>query len=132
MQLAGEYASANHYVIHERLSQAIGLTPIAVVENHHNFAWRERIQDLRTGQETEVIVHRKGAMPAHQGILGVIPGSMGDPGFVVRGRGEAMALNSAAHGAGRTMSRKAAIKKLSSQERDRYLEERGQTSERRA
>ena len=125
MQLAGKYASANHYVIHERISQAIGLAPIAVVENHHNFAWHERLQDPETGEQTEVIVHRKGATPAHQGILGVIPGSMGDPGFVMRGRGEAMALNSAAHGAGRAMSRKAAMKKLSRQERDRYLKERG-------
>jgi tRNA-splicing ligase RtcB len=125
MQLAGKYASANHYVIHERLSKAIGLTPIAVVENHHNFAWRERVQDPATSEETDVIIHRKGATPAHRGVLGVIPGSMGDPGFVMRGCGEAASLNSAAHGAGRALSRKAAMKKVSRDERDRYLKERG-------
>lgn len=127
MELAGRYASANHYVIHQRLSEAMGLTPIVVVENHHNFAWRERLPDPVTGREQEVIVHRKGATPAHRGVLGVIPGSMGDPGFVMRGQGDVASLYSAAHGAGRALSRKAAMKKISKAERDRYLEERGIT-----
>jgi tRNA-splicing ligase RtcB len=56
----------------------------------------------------EVIVHRKGATPAGRGVLGVIPGSMATPGFVVRGKGEPVSLHSASHGAGRTMSRTAA------------------------
>jgi len=60
----------------------------------------------------EVIVHRKGATPAGVGVLGVIPGSMATPGFVVRGRGNAPSLNSASHGAGRTMSRTAAKEKF--------------------
>ena len=51
------------------------------------------------------IVHRKGATPAGVGVLGIIPGSMGTPGYVVRGKGVAASLNSAAHGAGRRMSR---------------------------
>ncbi len=55
-----------------------------------------------------MIVHRKGATPAGQGVLGVIPGSMGDPAFVVRGRGNAESLASASHGAGRRMCRKKA------------------------
>ncbi len=73
------------------------------IENHHNFAWRER--HVIGGVEREVIVHRKGATPAGRGVLGIIPGSMAAPGFVVRGRGEAQSLHSAAHGAGRVMSR---------------------------
>jgi tRNA-splicing ligase RtcB len=125
MELAGKYASANHYVIHERVSRAMGLTPITVVENHHNFAWREIWRDPATGTERTVIIHRKGATPAHRDVLGVIPGSMGDPGFVMRGRGEVTSLNSAAHGAGRALSRKAAMKEVSRDERDRYLKERG-------
>jgi tRNA-splicing ligase RtcB len=79
---------------------------IAGVENHHNFAWKE-IHDGRA-----VIVHRKGATPAGKGVLGVIPGSMATPGFVVRGRGESASLNSASHGAGRAMSRTAAKEKF--------------------
>ena len=39
------------------------------------------------GEEREVIVHRKGATPAGAGVLGIIPGSMASPGFVVRGKG---------------------------------------------
>ena len=122
MELAGRFASANHYIIHKRVAAAIGLKEVAVVENHHNFAWRERLPDGR-----EVIVHRKGATPAGKGVLGVIPGSMGDAGYVVRGRGVAESLESASHGAGRQMSRKAALNSISKRERDEYLKERGVT-----
>ena len=53
----------------------------------------------------ECIVHRKGATPAHEGQLGIIPGSMTAPGFVVMGKGNRESLNSASHGAGRLFSR---------------------------
>lgn len=100
MNLAGDYASACHHQIHFRLSKALGINSIARVENHHNFAWKEQLQNGK-----EVIVHRKGATPAGKNLLGIIPGSMTAPGFIVKGRGEASALNSASHGAGRAMSR---------------------------
>ena len=58
------------------------------------------------------MVHRKGATPAGQGVLGIIPGSMSTPGFVVRGKGNAQSINSASHGAGRLMSRSAAFKTI--------------------
>jgi tRNA-splicing ligase RtcB len=74
-----------------------------------------------------VIVHRKGATPAGKGILGVIPGSMGDPGYLVRGRGLSAALDSASHGAGRLMSRRAALESISKSSRDDYLRARGIT-----
>jgi tRNA-splicing ligase RtcB len=122
MELAGRFASANHWVIHHRVADAAGLKEAASVENHHNFAWRERLPDGRSA-----IVHRKGATPAGPGVLGVIPGSMGDAGFVVRGRGLPESLNSAAHGAGRQMSRKQAINTIAKRDRDAYLRERGVT-----
>jgi tRNA-splicing ligase RtcB len=122
MELAGRFASANHYVIHKRVAAAVGLKEIAVVENHHNFAWVESLPDGR-----QVIVHRKGATPAGAGVLGVIPGSMGDAGYVVRGRGMRESLESASHGAGRQMSRKAALNSISRRERDEYLNGRGVT-----
>lgn len=123
MELAGRFASANHEVIHRRVSADVGLKPAVVIENHHNFAWRELVPapagfDI---PEREVIVHRKGATPAGQGVLGIIPGSMGDEGYVVRGRGEAKSLNSASHGAGRAMSRKQATHSITKTERDKYL-----------
>jgi tRNA-splicing ligase RtcB len=122
MELAGRFASANHYIIHHRVAKAVGLKEAAVVENHHNFAWKEKLPDGRT-----VIVHRKGATPASVGVLGVIPGSMGDAGYVVRGRGLSESLESASHGAGRLMSRKAALNSISRSARDEYLKERGVT-----
>src|SRR5215216_1961422 len=122
MELAGKFASANHYVIHHRVAKAVGLKEAAVVENHHNFAWAEKLPDGR-----DVIVHRKGATPAGVGVLGVIPGSMGDAGYVVRGRGVSDSLESASHGAGRLMSRKAALNSISRPARDEYLREHGVT-----
>ena len=102
MRLMGEYASGCHAVIHQRVAGHLKATVIAGVENHHNFAWTEQ----RAGRE--VVVHRKGATPAGRGVLGVIPGSMTAPGFVVRGRGDESSIHSASHGAGRRMSRTAA------------------------
>jgi tRNA-splicing ligase RtcB len=122
MELAGRFASANHFIIHQRVAEAVGLADAVVIENHHNFAWRQAMPDGRT-----VIVHRKGATPAGKGMLGVIPGSMGDAGYVVRGRGVSASLDSASHGAGRAMSRKAALNSISKRLRDDYLKERGVT-----
>lgn len=119
MNLMGEYASANHAVIHKLVTKHLGAEVIAGVENHHNFAWKER-----HGGE-EVYVHRKGATPAGRGVLGVIPGSMGDPGFVVRGLGNRESLNSAAHGAGRCMSRTAAKSTFNFRAIQKDLEKKG-------
>ncbi|RMG78180.1 MAG: RtcB family protein, partial [Chloroflexi bacterium] len=127
MELAGRFAAANHEVIHKRVAKAVGLKPVATVENHHNFAWKVRLPAPAgfSEHEREVIVHRKGATPAEKGQLGVIPGSMADPGFVVRGKGVVDAIYSAAHGAGRQMSRKQATNTITKTERDRLLQERG-------
>lgn len=106
MNLAGDYASACHHVIHEKIAKQLGRSPIKMVENHHNFAWKEMYEGK------EVIVHRKGATPAGKDVLGIIPGSMTAPGFIVKGRGEIASINSASHGAGRKMSRTAALKSI--------------------
>jgi len=103
MNLAGDYASACHHVIHAKIAKQLGRQPLKMVENHHNFAWREMYEGR------EVIVHRKGATPAGKDVLGIIPGSMTAPGFIVKGKGELAAINSASHGAGRKMSRTAAL-----------------------
>ncbi len=106
MELMGRYASANHEIIHDAVLEFLNESAIIVIENHHNFAWKEKI-----GMQ-EVIVHRKGATPAGKGVLGIIPGSMAAPGFIVRGLGNEVSLQSAAHGAGRRMSRNAALKQF--------------------
>ncbi|MBN1852667.1 MAG: RtcB family protein [Pirellulales bacterium] len=119
MSLMGEYSAANHEIIHRSVVKLLGAHIMAGVENHHNFAWKEH----HGGRD--VIVHRKGATPAGAGVLGVIPGSMADPAYVVRGRGNPASLNSAAHGAGRLMSRKKAKEKYRFRSIQRTLADRG-------
>ncbi len=121
MNLAGDYASACHEIIHNKMQQALGAMVLAKVENHHNFAWKE----VWNGEE--VIVHRKGATPAGKGVMGIIPGSMTAPGFLVRGKGEENAINSASHGAGRQMSRTKAIKTITKNEMQGILKQHGVT-----
>jgi len=58
-------------------------------------------------------------------VIGIIPGSQGHDSFIVRGKGNALSLNSASHGAGRTMSRKQARTTIPKLDRDRWLEARG-------
>lgn len=105
MNLMGRYAAANHDLIHRSIAKFLRADVLADIENHHNFAWKEMHADPATGEQREMIVHRKGATPAGKGVLGIIPGSMASPGFLVRGKGNAASLESASHGAGRRMSR---------------------------
>ncbi len=121
MNLAGDYASACHEVIHQKLTKAIGGQLLAKIENHHNFAWKE------SWNGEEVVVHRKGATPAGKGVMGIIPGSMTAPGFLVRGRGEVGAIHSASHGAGRQMSRTKAIQQITREEMRAMLKQHGVT-----
>ena len=126
MQLMGQYASANHACIHRHILAALGAKALLNIENHHNFAWIE--EHGNGGQNGEnLVVHRKGATPAAKGVLGVIPGSMATPAYVVRGKGSESALDSASHGAGRRFSRRVAKETFSWSEAKRYLADRGVT-----
>jgi tRNA-splicing ligase RtcB (3'-phosphate/5'-hydroxy nucleic acid ligase) len=121
MNLAGDYASACHHIIHEKIARQLGTQPLKMVENHHNFAWKE------IWEGREVIVHRKGATPAGKDVLGIIPGSMTAPGFIVRGKGESASLSSASHGAGRRMSRTAALNTITHNTLNEMLRHHGVT-----
>ena len=121
INLAGDYAAACHHIIHAKIAKQVGRKPIKMVENHHNFAWKE----MHEGNE--VIVHRKGATPAGKNVLGIIPGSMTADGFIVKGKGEAAAVNSAAHGAGRKMSRTRAMASITQKEMKDMLHKHGVT-----
>ena len=142
MELMGHYAAANHACIHRQVAGHLGAEVLLDLENHHNFAWKERIsvpgQPGQHGQsdqhdqsgrrpDRKAVVHRKGATPAGSGVLGIIPGSMASPAFVVRGKGNRESMNSAAHGAGRVMSRKRAIRSLNWPDANRMLREKGVT-----
>jgi len=121
MNLMGRYAAANHELIHRDIAKALGATVLCDIENHHNFAWKESYRGR------DVIVHRKGATPASRGLLGIIPGSMASPGFVVRGKGNASSLSSASHGAGRAVSRTKAKELFDWTEAKTILSDRGVT-----
>ncbi|MET0393065.1 MAG: RtcB family protein [Chitinophagaceae bacterium] len=119
MNLAGDYASACHHIIHAKIARQLGRKPLKMVENHHNFAWKEKYEGK------DVIVHRKGATPAGKDVLGIIPGSMTAPGFIVKGKGQDASVNSASHGAGRKMSRTAALKSITREALKDELEKHG-------
>jgi tRNA-splicing ligase RtcB (3'-phosphate/5'-hydroxy nucleic acid ligase) len=121
MNLAGDYAAACHDTIHRNIARAIDNQVITRIENHHNFAWKEVIDGR------EVIVHRKGATPADKGVMGIIPGSMTATGYIVRGKGEVSGINSAAHGAGRKMSRRRAKESVTHYAMKEMLEKHGVT-----
>lgn len=114
MHLAGDYAQANHEVIHATFARRTGLKALHVVQNHHNFAW----------QHGDSVIHRKGATPAEQGTRSIIPGSMGTASYVVEGLGHAEALWSASHGAGRVGSRSDVKQRVSMAEAKQWLAER--------
>ena len=115
MNLMGDYAKANHDVIHRNMAEVTGAQVLAEIENHHNFAWKE------THFGEDVYVHRKGATPAQAGRLGIIPGSMGSPAHVVIGKGNADSLHSASHGAGRRLNRGQAKSQLNMEQVQREL-----------
>lgn len=119
MNLAGDYASACHHIIHEKIAKQLGQKPLKMVENHHNFAWKEMYEGK------EVVVHRKGATPAGKNVLGIIPGSMTANGYIVKGRGEVSAVNSASHGAGRKMSRSKALDNITHEQLKEVLSKHG-------
>lgn len=103
---AQDYALINRRIMMGRVvdavAQVIGretLVPVQAVSCHHNYVSHEK----HFGED--VYVTRKGAVYAGKGALGIIPGSMGARSFIVRGKGNAEALNSCSHGAGRKMSR---------------------------
>ena len=116
MQLAGRYAYAGREWAARKAVEIIGGREVEMVHNHHNFAWEEE----HFGR-TFVVV-RKGATPAFPGQKGFVGGSMGDDAVILEGaRGgepgsslgemQARALYSTVHGAGRVMSRTAAMGK---------------------
>jgi len=121
MELMGRYAAANHACIHRHVPRELGARILLSLENHHNFDWREEHDGER------VVVHRKGATPAGEGVLGIIPGSMATTTYVARGKGNPDSLNSAAHGAGRVMSRSRAKRIFSWPEIRKHLDDRGIT-----
>ena len=112
MEWATVFALESRYRMLEGMLTALGMEPEEVggreafINIHHNFA---RIEE-HFGQS--LVVHRKGATSAQEGEIGIIPGSMGAPSYIVRGKGNEDSFASCSHGAGRQMSRTQARKSL--------------------
>ena len=107
------------------LAELSGLSAENVIRMLKKFR-EEGLVDVE-GKRLKVCVHRKGATPAGAGVMGIIPGSMAAPGYVVRGLGVEASLNSASHGAGRRMSRTRAKEQFTWDVARRYLKDRGVT-----
>ena len=90
-------------------------TQMEVINCHHNYV------SFETHFGQKVIITRKGAVCAREGIMGIIPGSMGAKSFIVRGLGDPDSFHSCSHGAGRVMSRTAAKKLVSEEEHKKAL-----------
>ena len=115
MTLAGRYAYVGREWVARKVVALLGGREVELVHNHHNFAWKERHRDPRTGESDDFVVVRKGATPAFPGQMGFVGGSMGDNAVILQGakdpeaqETQGLALFSTVHGAGRVMSRTAA------------------------
>ncbi len=124
MQYCVEFALCNRRLMMERIQEVIadampGIEFEPMINIAHNYAaWENHYGK-------NVIVHRKGATLAREGIIGIIPGSQGTASYIVEGLGNPDSFNSCSHGAGRLMSRTAAVKTLSLEDEMKKLDEQG-------
>lgn len=119
MSLMGEYAKANHELIHRDFAERMQRDILSSTYTRHNYAW---IEDY---DGEEVVIHRKGATPAFEGQLGIIPASMATPSRLVIGKGNKEHLNSSSHGAGRTSSRTDAFEYFDEEKHVKVIEDKG-------
>jgi len=124
MQFCVEFALCNRRLMMERIQEVIadalpGIEFEPMINIAHNYAaWEHHYGK-------NVIVHRKGATLAREGIVGIIPGSQGTASYIVEGLGNPDSFNSCSHGAGRLMSRTAAVKTLSLEDEVKKLNDQG-------
>jgi tRNA-splicing ligase RtcB len=124
MKYCTEFALANRKLMMERVQQVTSTVLNNVVYEpliniaHNYAAWEKHF-------EKKVIIHRKGATSAKLGEMGIIPGSQGAKSYIVEGLGNPESFMSCSHGAGRVMSRAAAIRNLNLEEEKRKLDDIG-------
>ena len=124
MKYCIDFALCNRRLMMERIQEVIadslkGIEFEPMINIAHNYAAFEH----HFGKD--VIVHRKGATLAREGVIGIIPGSQGTASYIVKGLGNPDSFCSCSHGAGRVLSRKAAIKTLDMDAEVRNLEAKG-------
>lgn len=124
MRFCIDFALCNRRLMMQRIEEVIadalpGIEFEPMINIAHNYAAFEQ----HYGED--VIVHRKGATLAREGVVGIIPGSQGTASYIVEGLGNPESFCSCSHGAGRVMSRSAAIKTLDMAEEVAQLEAKG-------
>ena len=124
MKYCIDFAFCNRKLMMERIEEVIadslpGIEFEPMINIAHNYAaWEHHFGH-------DVIVHRKGATLAREGITGIIPGSQGTASYIVEGLGNAESFCSCSHGAGRVLSRTMAIKTLDMKQEVSMLESKG-------
>ena len=110
LQFVAKWTELNHVLLHEMVAKRLGwdLTEdvfMPPIFNGHNFVW---IRD------DSLFYHGKGATPAWDYRLGLIPLNMGNPILIVRGsrHGHGEFCGFAPHGAGRLQGRNALLREI--------------------
>lgn len=122
LQWAQHFAHLNRAEMMDRFAHVFGqwigeaVVEVERINCHHNYTEQERLSN------EDVWVTRKGAINAHEGVKGVIPGSMGTRSYVVTGKGNKSGLYSAPHGAGRLFSRNEARKRFTPEDLAKRME----------
>ncbi len=124
MQYCVDFALSNRRLMMERIKEVLadalpGIEFEPMINIAHNYAtWEHHFSK-------NVIVHRKGATLAREGVVGIIPGSQGTASYIVEGLGNPESFCSCSHGAGRVMSRTKAVQSLSLQDEIKRLDDQG-------
>ena len=118
------FAKCNRQLMMERIKEVIvDALPLAEFEPTIDIAHNYAAFENHFG--ANCIVHRKGAVRAMAGEIGIIPGSQGTSSYIVEGLGNPDSFMSSSHGAGRLMSRTQAIKTLSLEDEIKKMESKG-------
>lgn len=124
MSYCVDFALCNRQLMMDRIQEIIAdAIPNVEFEPMINIAHNYAAWEHHYGED--VIVHRKGAVRARAGEIGIIPGSQGTSSYIVEGLGCPESFMSSSHGAGRLMSRTEAIKTLSLQKEIEMLDSKG-------
>lgn len=114
-----KFSRANRETMMHVILDIIGESPRQMIDIHHNYAAPEK----HFGKT--VVLHRKGAVKADKGAIGVVPGSMGTHSYIIEGLGDPESFNSSAHGAGRRLGRRQARRIIPVETVLRQMEEKG-------
>ncbi len=124
MQYCIDFALCNRKLMMSRIQDVLeSVFPEIEFEPMINIAHNYAAWETHFGKN--VVVHRKGATFAGKGTIGIIPGSQGTASYIVEGLGNPESFNSCSHGAGRVLSRTAAINQLDMEVEVQRLNERG-------